>query len=96
MKILIFALIWAVVLSLAFIIPRSIEPTGDGFTRGANRLPATLGLHCLSFLLALFIAGWSYRTRADIDTWLLMAGFAPLLISILAVMLLVVIAMLPI
>jgi hypothetical protein len=42
----------------------------------------------LGFLAALFIAGWSYRARADLAGWHLAVGFAPLIIDLLGVLLL--------
>jgi hypothetical protein len=87
-KVLILVFIWIVLFSLAFILPRFIEPSGDGFTRGLNRLPAAFGLHCLGFLVALFTAALSYRARAAIKKWLLVVGFGPLVADLLLFMVL--------
>jgi hypothetical protein len=88
MKILILVLVWIILLRLAFSLPRLIEPAGDGFTRGLNRLPAILGLHGLGLVVAVVTAVLSYRARAGLKKWLLLAGFGPLVIEILLVMLL--------
>lgn len=90
MKILGLVLFWAIIFGMAFIVPRFIEPTGDGFTRGINRLPALLGLHCLGLIIAIFTAGLTVRTRKEIAKWLLFAGFAPLAIDLLLIGLVVV------
>jgi hypothetical protein len=85
MKILGLVLFWAVIFGMAFIVPRFIEPTGSGFTRGTNRLPAVLGLHCFGFLVALFTAGLTLRSKAEITKWLLFTGFMPLVIYLLLI-----------
>lgn len=88
MKILILILIWIILFSLSFVIPRLIEPNGDGFTRGLNRLPAVIGLQGLGFLVAVLAAILSYRSRAGIKKWLLVAGFVPVVVDLLLGMLL--------
>lgn len=88
-KILGLVLFWLVMFITSFLAPRLIEPTGSGFTRGTNRLPLLLGLQCISFVLALFSAGLTYSHRAKIAKWLLVAGFAPITIDVLLVVLVV-------
>ena len=83
MKILMLVLLWIVIFILAFVAPRFIEPTGSGFTRGTNRLPALMGLHCVAFLVALVTAALSYRSRAELGKWLLAVGFVPLAVDLL-------------
>ncbi len=85
MKILILVAVWAMMFTLAFIVPRLIEPTGDGFTRGMNRLPAAIGLQCLAFCVAAVTAGLSFTTREELAKWILVTGFIPLVIQILLV-----------
>lgn len=89
MKILGLVLLWLVLFFAAFVAPRFIEPTGSGFTRGTNRLPLLLGLHCFGFILAIFTAWLTYSSREKIAKWLLVAGFAPITIDALLIVLLV-------
>ncbi|MEW5958942.1 MAG: hypothetical protein AB1801_14515 [Chloroflexota bacterium] len=89
MKILGLGILWLVIFLAAFVVPRFIEPTGSGFTRGMNRLPLLFGLHCFGFILALFTAGLTYSSRAKIAKWLLGVGFAPITIDVLLIVLLV-------
>jgi hypothetical protein len=89
MKILGLAILWLVVFIAAFVIPRFIEPTGSGFTRGMNRLPFVFGLHFFGLILALISAGITYSSRAKITRWLLVVGLAPITIDVLLVILLV-------
>lgn len=88
MKILGLVILWLVIFIAAFVVPRFIEPTDSGFTRGLNRLPALFGLHCLGFVLALFTAGLTYSSRAKIAKWLVIAGFTPIIIDVLLILLL--------
>jgi hypothetical protein len=90
MKILGLVGIWVVIFISAFVVPRFIEPTGSGFTRGMNRLPFVFGLHGLGFLVALFTAGLSYSSRAKIAKWLFITGFIPISIDVLLVALILV------
>jgi hypothetical protein len=71
-----------------FVVPRFIEATGSGFTRGTNRLPVLFGLYCFGFILALFTAGLTYNSRAKITKWMLVIGFTPITIDILLILLL--------
>ncbi len=89
-RVLSLGLTWIVLFSLAFVVPRFIEPTGSGFTRGTNRLPVVFGLHCLSFIVALITAVLTYRSKAEIDKWLVVVGFTPLILSLLLIIFVVV------
>ncbi len=93
-KILSLGLTWIVLFSLAFVVPRLIEPTGSGFTRGMNRLPVIFGLHCLSFIVALITAALTYRSKAEIGKWLVVVGFAPLVFSLLLIIFVAVLVLL--
>lgn len=77
--------LWVVVTGAALLVPRLIPATGDGFTRGANRLPVALALHGAALLVALVTAGISWRARAELGRTLLLAGLAPLLLDALLV-----------
>ena len=85
MKILVLVVVWAVIVVLAFVAPRLIPASGDGFTRGMNRLPVVIGLQCLGFCLAVVTAGLSFATRKELATWLLVTGFVPLALEILMI-----------
>ena len=89
MKILGSVILWLVIFIAAFVVPRFIEPTGSGFTRGTNRLPIVFGLHCLGFIFALFSAGLTYKSQREITKWLLVVGFTPITVDILLIVLLV-------
>lgn len=88
-KILAIVLFWLVIFVAAFVVPRLIEPIGSGFTRGTNRLPLLLGLQCFGFIVALVSAGFTYKNRAKITKWMVVAGFAPLSIDVIFVVLMV-------
>ena len=90
MKILILVLAWTAIFILAFLAPRFIAPTGSGFTRGLNRLPALMGLHCVALLVAILTAALSYRSRVELAKWLLAVGFVPLAVDVLLIALAVI------
>jgi hypothetical protein len=83
MKILLLVLVWLVIFVAGFLAPRLVEPTGSGFTRGINRLPYFMGLHCVGFIIAAVTAALSYNSRAELAKWLLITGFGPLVVYIL-------------
>lgn len=83
--------VWAFIFAAGFVLPRFIEPTGDGFTRGTNRLPYVFALHCLGLIIAIITAGVALRTKAEIAVWLLLTGFVPLVVYILMIGLLLVV-----
>ena len=85
LKIILLVLLWGVVFVLSFVLPRFIEPTGSGFTRGMNRLPALFGLQCLALLVAIGTAALGYRSRAELSRLLLAAGFFPLALHLLLI-----------
>ncbi len=93
MKILILVVVWFVITILAFSVPQFIAPTASGFTRGMNRLPIIMALHCLAFLIALFTAGLGYRSRAEIKIWLLTVGFIPLGLDLLLFALVIIVVL---
>jgi hypothetical protein len=45
--------IWAVLFVLSFVLAFSLEPTGDGFTRGLNRLSALIVWQGVAILVAI-------------------------------------------
>lgn len=48
--------IWAALFVLSFVLPLVLEPTGDGFTRGLNRVGAFIA--CQGFAMAIALATW--------------------------------------
>lgn len=50
-------IIWVIVYAASFIIPFSYEATGDGFTRGLNRVAAFFGWQFAAGLIALIVWG---------------------------------------
>ena len=75
---------WVVVFILAFVAPRFIAATGDGFTRGLNRVGAflmwQLGAFCLSIFLV--VIAWSKMQSSKGLKW---AFSIPLMIHLLLV-----------
>ena len=78
---------WIVLIGLLVAAPRLIPATGDGFTRGANRLPLVLALHALAFVVAVASAALSYRARAELNSQMLRIGFMPLSTSLVLLVL---------
>jgi hypothetical protein len=69
---------WLAFFIAAFVVPQYIEPTGEGFTRGTNRLPYVLGLHLAAVGLAL-AAAWHTRVqKKSIPVAVVWVGYAPL------------------
>ena len=91
MKILGMVFVWALIFVAAFIVPRFIEPTGSGFTRGMNRMPVILGMHCVGFVVAVLIAVYTTHSMSKLAKWLFVTGFAPPAVYGLMVVLLIVV-----
>ena len=85
LKILGATTLWVIVFVAAFILPRLIEPTGSGFTRGFNRLPFFFGLQCLGLILALTSGILAYINRATLEKWVVITGVTPFAITALLV-----------
>ena len=62
----------------SFIAPRFIAPTGDGFTRGLNRLPLFFGLQLLGFLAGLTSAVITANNKARLSSTMRRLGYVPL------------------
>mgnify|MGYP006308388507 CR=1 FL=1 len=52
---------WAVVFAAAFLVPWSMEATGDGFARGLNRVGAFFGFQLAAAVIALAV--WLFGNR---------------------------------
>jgi len=82
---------WAVVWGASWILPWQLEATGDGFTRGMNRVAAFFGLQLAALLPALIAL--SLRGRLAPGTWprrlslVPLAAFALLVLAVLGVIL---------
>lgn len=74
-------LIWATLWVASLLVPAALSPTGDGFTRGMNRVSAFFGLQFAAGIIGLAI--FSFRPDAGPLRWLsvLPAGLAGGLIA---------------
>lgn len=64
-------ILWALAYAASFIIPVMTEPSGDGFTRGMNRITAFFGWQMIAGLFGLTV--WYFgRTEAAsrVESWL--------------------------
>lgn len=70
--VLLFFSLWLVCSILTYLHPIFIEPTGDGFTRGLNRLGAALGWQAAASLFALlaFLAGVGKLASKPLLKWI--------------------------
>lgn len=57
--------LWAVIFALSFILAFSIEPTGDGFTRGLNRISALIIWQGIAIVVA--VVAWLLGLRISKD-----------------------------
>jgi hypothetical protein len=73
-------LAWIVVFAASFIVPIFIEPTGELYMRGLNRLSYWLWLQVAAFVLAVAAAALAYVRRADISGRLVWTSRVPLLV----------------
>lgn len=81
---LIFAGIWVLVFILSFILPRFLEPTGDGFTRGLNRLGAMFIWQTVALCIAVVTAVLA-KTKLSERTLLRRLCYGPVLVHVLLV-----------
>lgn len=84
------AILWGVLFLLSFIAPRFMEATGDGFTRGLNRVGSFFMWQAGAFVTAgvLFLVARTTIQKSGIKRWLF---FMPLLIHLLMVLLLIIV-----
>ena len=70
---------WLVIFAGSFFWVRLITPTGDGFTRGMNRITALMGWQALAGVLAIIcLAGYLGFPRPR-PKWLRLAGWGPMI-----------------
>ncbi len=79
--------IWAIVFFGSFLWVRLIQPTGDGFTRGLNRVSALMGWQALAVLLAIVAWGLVMGVPKPRPRRLRWVGFLPVVVSGLLVLL---------
>lgn len=79
-------LLWLVLFVAAFVAPRFVAPTGDGFTRGLNRLGLFFIWHLAAFLVAIIAAvmGWLKYKGVRAAPWVCSA---PLLVHLVLIFL---------
>ena len=73
-------LAWAATFSASFVVPIFIEPTGELYMRGLNRLSYWLWLQVAALVLAIAAASLAYARRADISRRLVWTSRVPLLV----------------
>jgi len=61
-----FSSLWVIAFALSFIAPQWIEPIGDGFTRGLNRIGAFLIWQLTAFVLAVLLF---FAARIQLKAW---------------------------
>lgn len=58
---------WALAVAISFVVFAVIEPSGSGFTRGANRAGSFLGWQAAAMLLAMLL--WMRVRRIGLPLW---------------------------
>ena len=71
---------WIVLFAASFIVPMFIEPTGELYMRGLNRLSYWLWLQLAALVLAIAAAALAYVRRAEISGRLVWTSRVPLLV----------------
>ncbi len=80
--------LWVFVFAMAFVAPRLIEATGDGFTRGMNRLGAFLLWQLGAFAISVFLAVFTWTVLKP-KRWIRWVYSIPLLLHLCSVLLIV-------
>ena len=83
------AALWLALFVLGVVLARATEPTGDGFTRGLNRVGVLFQWKGLSFLAGLAAAVVTRSARERLGRGLRRLGYAPLAIDFALLALLV-------
>ena len=73
-------LAWTAAFSASFVVPMFIEPTGELYMRGLNRLSYWLWLQVAALVIAIAAAALAYARRADISKRLVWMSRVPLLV----------------
>lgn len=81
--------LWLALFLASFAVLFLTEPTGDGFTRGLNRLASFMTWQGIAMAPAVLAALLTYRAAGSGDPHSKRIGYAPLTISVLLIALLV-------
>ncbi len=84
-KIAILFLVWVVLAILSLLIPVFIEPTGDGFVRGFNRMVPFFSFQAAAFLFSILIAFTTYRARDTLSLGIRLLGYVPFVFGLLVI-----------
>jgi len=76
-----FLLLWAAIFVASFVVPVFIEPTGEFYMRGLNRLNYWFGLQVAALVLALVVCVWAQVRQADISRRLIWLSRVPVLVA---------------
>jgi hypothetical protein len=79
--VLVLAAVWAVLFAASFGAMWLIDPVGDGFTRGLNRVTAFLGWQTAALAVSLAAAAAVLRLPRPRERRILAAGLLPLAFS---------------
>jgi hypothetical protein len=77
--------VWFVLFVVSFVVMAVVEPTGDGFTRGLNRVVSFLTWQGLAFVAAMTLAALTYRAVGRGVDKVRLVGYAPLAVSVFLV-----------
>jgi hypothetical protein len=77
--------VWLLLFVISFVTLQVVQPTGDGFTRGLNRIVAFLSWQGAAFVVAMVLA-WLTRRAAErgVDR-IKLVGYLPLAASVFIV-----------
>lgn len=75
------AVTWAASFAASFVHAAMTAPTGDGFTRGLNRVGIWLGWQVVALVVAIVVAGFAFGLRAALPRRLRWTAYAPLVVS---------------
>ena len=81
--------LWLVVFLVSFAVLILTEPTGDGFTRGLNRLASFMTWQGVAFAPAVVAAYLTYRAAGKAEPHSKPLGYGPLATSVLLIALLI-------
>lgn len=80
-QLVLLVVVWALAFAGSFLHYQLAAPTGDGFTRGFNRIAIFLGWQAISFLLAIITMLVARREEEEMTTVLSVIGHVPMVVS---------------